>query len=342
MTTAYITDTRFDAHTLRGHVESAERLRAVHARLDGEGVSGRMKRLAPEPVSDAQIRRIHTGEYLDLLKWSETQRGVQFGPDTYVLPGSFGVARLSCGGAVRGVEAVLSGEADNALVCTRPPGHHATPDMGMGFCLLANVAIAVRHAQASYGLRRVLIVDYDVHHGNGTQEAFYADPDVLFISTHQYPWYPGTGAVDDIGEGAGRGATINIPVSAGVGDVGYAAAFERVVWPAARRFRPELIVVSAGFDAHWADPLSETRLSLTGYDHLTRELIGMAATLCGGKIVFVLEGGYHLDALSYGVQNVAYALLGDPAPADPLGPARSAEPDIAPLLTRIQQVHDLA
>jgi acetoin utilization deacetylase AcuC-like enzyme len=218
MTTAYITDSRFAGHTLEGHVEHAGRLAAIQAVLDKHGIPGRTLQLTPTAASDEQIRAIHTDSYLELLNWTTTQRGLQLGPDTYVLPQSFEIATLAAGAAIRGVDAVMSGEAQNALVCARPPGHHATPSMGMGFCLLSNVAIATRHAQRAHGVQRVLIVDYDVHHGNGTQDAFYEDPSVMFLSTHQHPWYPNTGTLNEIGEGEGRGATVNVPLPAGVGN----------------------------------------------------------------------------------------------------------------------------
>ncbi len=341
MTTAYITDSRFAVHTLAGHAEYAGRLTAIQEALDQHGVTSRLLTLTPVEASDAQIRAVHTDDYLQLLAWTETQRGLQLGPDTYVLPQSYAVAKLSAGAAICGVDAVLTGEVHNALVAARPPGHHATPQMGMGFCLLANISIAARHAQHTHGLKRILIVDYDVHHGNGTQDIFYSDPSVMFVSTHQYPWYPGTGAVNDIGEGEGVGATVNIPLPARVGNEGYADVYEKIVWPVARRFRPELILVSAGFDAHWADPLGQIQLSLTGYDSLTRQLIKMADELCNGRIVFVLEGGYNLTSLSHGVLNVAYALLGESQLIDPLGPAKNSEPNIHPLIQQIQQLHRL-
>ncbi len=341
MTTAYVTDTRFAAHTLAGHAEFAGRLTAIQELLDQHGVPDRMTKRIPEAATQEQLLTAHTPEYLEVLAWTETQKGLMLGPDTYVLPQSFGIARLASGAAITGVDAVMSGQANNALVCARPPGHHATPQSGMGFCLLNNVAVAARHAQNAYGLKRILIADYDVHHGNGTQDIFYSDPSVLFISTHQYPWYPGTGAVEEIGEGAGIGATVNIPLEAGVGDEGYAQVYEQIIWPVVRRFQPELILVSAGFDAHWADPLCRMKLSLKGYDYLTRQLMLMADTFCGGKIVFVLEGGYNLNSLTHGVLNVAHALLGDSDRVDPIGPAKGAEPDVGPLLARVKQAHGL-
>src|SRR5258706_975334 len=341
MTTAYITDTRFAAHTLTGHAEFAGRLTAVHEVMNEHRLQSRMRELTPVATSDQQLRAVHNDDYLQLLAWTETQKGLQLGPDTYVLPVSFGVAKLASGAAICAVDAVLNGEVNNALVCARPPGHHATQNMGMGFCLLSNIAIAARHACNAHGLSRVMIVDYDVHHGNGTQDVFYADPGVMFLSTHQYPWYPGTGAVEETGEGAGVGTTVNVPVPAGAGDEGYAQIFEQIVWPVAKRFQPELLMVSAGFDAHWADPLGNIQLSLPGYGHLTRELIKIADELCGGKIIFVLEGGYNLTSLSHGVLNVGDALLGESQVLDPLGFPQDKEVDLNKLINQVKRIHKL-
>ncbi|MCS6871977.1 MAG: histone deacetylase [Anaerolineae bacterium] len=341
MTTAYITDSRVQVHTLAGHIENAGRLAAVQARIAADPIAAQLLALTPEPVSDAQILTVHTQEYLDLLKWTEQQNGVQLDADTYALPESFSAARLSCGAALRAVDAVCSGEADNALVATRPPGHHAVPDMAMGFCLLANVAIAARHAQREYGVERILIVDYDVHHGNGTQDIFYEDSSVYFCSTHQSPWYPGTGALEEIGTGAGKGTTLNLPLPARVGDEGFKRLYAEVLWSAARRFKPQLMIISAGFDAHWRDPLGGLQLTLSGYAHLSRELIRMAAELCNGKIVFVQEGGYDHEALSCGMLNVAYALLGLPTVYDPIGTAPRPEPAIDDIIQRAKALHSL-
>lgn len=262
-------------------------------------------------------------------------------PDTYALPETGEIARLSAGGVVLAVDAVLSGQVHNAMACVRPPGHHALVERGMGFCILGNVPIAIKHAQKKFGVERVLVVDFDVHHGNGTQDMFYSDPSVLFVSTHQYPFYPGTGRAEETGAGQGRGTTLNIPLPPGVGDEGFAQIYEQLVWPAARQFRPELIIVSAGFDAHWRDPLAQLRLSLTGYAHITRELIRMATELCSGKIVFAMEGGYDLEALSHGWRNIAHALLGESEVSDPLGVRQGDEPNLQPLIDYLRHLHTL-
>jgi len=343
MTTLYTTHPRYTEHDQPGHPEHAGRIRAVWKRLDESGLAARMMAVEAKAVSPELILTVHTPAYLALLqRVSAQERMMHLDADTYAGFGSLEIAQLSAGGAVDAVDAVLSGRADNGLAAIRPPGHHAMPDYGMGFCLLGNIAIAARYAQKQYGLERILIVDYDVHHGNGTEAMFYDDPSVLFISTHQFPLYPGTGAVTDIGAGKGAGFNINIPLPPGCGDANYARVFEDVIWKAAERFQPQLILVSAGFDAHWTDPLAAMRLTLNGYAHLTSEVMKMADRLCGGKIVFVMEGGYDLDALSYGVCNIARILLGD-TPIDPLGAAPMArtEPDIGSLIALLKKLHRL-
>jgi acetoin utilization deacetylase AcuC-like enzyme len=343
VTTVYTTHPRYPEHNLPGHPEHAGRIRAVWRELDESGLNARLKLITPEPAPIDLLHTVHTPEYIELLAWIDAtqQHTVHLDADTYATPTSFAVARLAAGGVVSAIHAVMSGEAANGLAVARPPGHHAMPGHGMGFCLLGNIAIGARFAQRAHNVNRVLIVDFDVHHGNGTEAMFYEDNTVLFISSHQSPFYPGTGAINDTGVAQGRGYTVNIPLRAGLGDTSYAALFEQIVWPVARRFQPELILVSAGFDAHWNDPLAQMRLSLTGYAHLTRELIKMAQELCSGKIVFVMEGGYHLNALSHGVRNVAHALLGDIEVSDPLGVDTRPEPDVAPLIEQLRSIHNL-
>ena len=344
MTTAFVTHPRYVEHDQTGHPEHAGRIRAVWRRLEETGLLGRMQAREATPASLDLVRLVHTPAYVELLKSTAgNDRLARLDADTYVNPASYEVALLSAGGVVDAVAAVLDGKADNALAAVRPPGHHAMPDRAMGFCLINNVAVAARFAQQAYGLKRVLIVDYDVHHGNGTEAMFYDDPSIYFASIHQWPLYPGTGALPDIGRGAGRGFNLNIPVAPGNGDANYAALFEQVLWPAAVRFQPELILVSVGHDAHWSDPLAGMRLTLRGYAHLASEMARMAQALCGGKIVFVMEGGYDLEALANGMANVDHILLGDAEIEDPMGraPGALSEPDIRPLIAQLQRLHGL-
>lgn len=344
MVTAYVTHPRYVEHTLLGHAEHAGRIQAIWQALDTQGLTQRMQRITPSPANTDLILNVHTRHYLDTLQWiaHAHQDLVLLNPDTYFGPTSLDVALLAAGGAVQAVDEVLSRRASNAMAIVRPPGHHAVANNAMGFCLFGNVAIAAKYAQHIHHLERVMIVDFDVHHGNGTQDMLYDDPGTLFISTHQYPFYPGTGTLRETGSGAGLGFTVNLPLSAGHGDYSYAAIYEEIIWPLAVRYQPELILVSAGFDAHWRDPLAHMQLSLSGYAHISRELIRMAKELCSGRIVFVLEGGYDLEALAQGVCNVAYALLGDEIISDPLGPSRrSTEPPIMPLLTEAKAIHKL-
>ena len=246
----------------------------------------------PSPATDAQILRVHTPAYLSDLV-STAGRAVALDPDTMTSPASVDVARLAAGAACGAVDAVLDGRSRRAAALVRPPGHHAEPDRAMGFCLLNNVAIAAAHARAR-GLARVAIVDIDVHHGNGTQAAFYADPSVFYVSTHQSPFYPGTGAASDMGDGPGVGATLNLPLPAGTGDETVIAAYEEIVCPALRQFRPDLLLVSAGFDAHALDPLAGLQMTTAGFARLLDLLAEAADELCDGRLVAVTEGGYHL------------------------------------------------
>lgn len=343
MATAYITHKQYIDHKVQGHhPEHPGRIEAVWDLFDKKVILDEVRSFEAEAVTDEQILRVHDAEHLNTMEMiSQQDKPMMYDQDTYALPISPRVARLSAGGIVKAVDLVMQGEVNNALAAVRPPGHHATPSRAMGFCILSNVAIAARQAQHVHGAKKVMIVDYDVHHGNGTQDAFYEDDSVLFISTHQYPFYPGTGAIHDIGENQGTGTTLNIPLEAGHGDKSYQLLYERVVWSAAKRFQPDLIIVSAGFDAHHVDPLAMMRLSHTGYTHLSRELKQMADELCDGKIVFAMEGGYDLPALAHGMLNVAYTLLEKDEISDFYGQADSREPDVMPLVDELQQLHNL-
>jgi len=343
MATAYLTDESFTKHDFSRHPEHAGRIKAVWRELGVSGLADQVLRMTPTPATNEQILAVHTDNHLQRLDAvAQGERRARLDPDTYALPVSPEVARLAAGAVIGAVDAVLSARADNALAIVRPPGHHATADRQMGFCLLNNVAIAARHSQAQHGVEKVVILDYDVHHGNGTNDIFYADPSVLFISIHQYPFYPGSGALDEIGKNAGRGATINLPLGAGYGDIAYQALFAEIIRPAIERFEPDLMLISAGFDAHWIDPLASMQLTLAGYDYLARECMKLAERLCGGRIVFVMEGGYDLTALAKGWCNIARALLGQDEISDPYGaPSAPAKADVQALIDELRRVHRL-
>jgi acetoin utilization deacetylase AcuC-like enzyme len=264
----------------------------------------------PRGVRDEELLRVHDADYLSLVR-ETAGRAVALDPDTYTSPATYEVARLAAGAAVSGVDHVLDeGRGARAIATVRPPGHHAERNRAMGFCLFNNVGVAAAHARAR-GLARVAVVDYDVHHGNGTQWSFYDDPSVLFISSHQYPFYPGTGAAGDIGTDKGRGFTVNLPLAAGATDADYELVFTRIALPVLRAFEPELILVSAGFDAHMDDPLAGMRLTSAYYGRLTAAIASVADECCAGRLVAVTEGGYNLQALAASLRAATRALTGE-------------------------------
>jgi len=264
------------------------------------------------------------------------------GDETYVAPRSFDAALLAAGALVVGVEAVCRREVKNAFALVRPPGHHAFPDHGEGFCLFNNIAIAAATARAEFQIERVLIVDFDVHHGNGTNAIFYRDPHVLFFSTHQWGIYPGTGYWDEVGEGAGAGYSVNVPLLPGWGDEAMGTIFADLLTPIARRFRQQLLLVSAGYDPSWTDRLGSMLMTTQGFFNLTRTLVRLSDELCDGRLVMTLEGGYGLDGLAYGVVASFAAMLGDESVPDPVGPARYLEkPFDRQYLDQLRALHGL-
>ncbi len=292
------------------HPERPARLRAIMTHLQRQGLLDTLLLLSPEPASEQWITRVHTPMYLQKLRAAVRAAPTSLDADTWVSKHSYDVARRAVGGVLLAVDMVIAGQAQNAFAALRPPGHHALPERAMGFCLLNHVAIAARYAQEKHGVARVLIVDWDVHHGNATQEVFYTDPSVLYFSTHQYPYYPGTGAASQVGAGAGQGTTINVPLAAGAGDSEIIEAFRKRLIPAATAFRPEFVLISAGFDAHQRDPLAQLQVTETGYAMLTRIVKDIADRHAAGRLVSVLEGGYDLDALARSVEAHLRVLAG--------------------------------
>jgi acetoin utilization deacetylase AcuC-like enzyme len=340
--TGFLYDPMFLEHDTGTHPENGSRMLATMALLEECGLLGRLTRIAARDATPEEIALVHDPAFVAAVRVAAEQGGGWVDPDTLITPRSYDVAARVVGGTLAVLDAVVAGEVASAFCLVRPPGHHATPDQAMGFCLFNHVAVAARYAKTSHGLERVAIVDFDVHHGNGTQDAFYDDPAVLYVSTHEYPFYPGTGAAREIGAGAGRGYNINIPMPHGCGDDAYRRAFEEVVLPALRRYRPQIIVVSAGYDAHFVEEIAGERLSVDGYGALVAMLKDAAAELCDGRLLFALEGGYHLVALPWSIRRTIEILHGDPIAADPLGaPEVDTPAAFDAMLAEVKGLHGL-
>lgn len=302
-TVGWIDCEAFDGHhNGPGHPECPDRLFAIRERLEGGSLSSKLERASPEAASVEQIAKVHEAGYVAGLERVCQAGGGMLDGDTGCVEASFEAARLAAGAVVGAVDRVLDGTWRRAFCSVRPPGHHARPSIGMGFCLFDNVAIAAEAALAREGIERVAILDWDVHHGNGTQEIFWERGDVLFASWHQFPFYPGTGAAHEVGEGEGEGKTVNCPVARGGGDAEYLAAWDRKVRPALDDFQPQLVLVSAGFDADARDPLAGLNLSRDGFQALSAAVVAWADEHCQGRVVSALEGGYDLAALADDVE----------------------------------------
>jgi acetoin utilization deacetylase AcuC-like enzyme len=306
LTTLLVTDPIFLEHLVPdGHPERPDRLRAIAQALSDERFSA-LERRGAKPVDDAVLATAHDETYVAAVRAAIPQDGeAQLDGDTWVSPRSFEAASNAVGAACVAVDAVMSGEATNAFCAIRPPGHHAEADRAMGFCLFANAVIAARHAQRHHGAERVAILDWDVHHGNGTQALVWFDPSILYGSTHQMPLYPGTGAESE----TGVGNVFNAPLAPGAGGVEFVEAFSTRLLPATNAFAPDLIIISAGFDAHWRDPLASLNLKEDDFAWATGELVELAGRHCGGRIVSVLEGGYDLRGLADSVAAHVAALM---------------------------------
>jgi len=308
--TALVTSRIFLEHETGDHPERPARLEAILRYLERTGRLDDRRLVEPDPADEETIALVHDRAYIEELRAFAARGGGWLDADTVVSPRSFDVARLAVGAAVTAVELVLRSEAPRAFALVRPPGHHAEPDRGMGFCLFNNIAVAAAWALQRHGLERVAIIDWDVHHGNGTQAAFYRTDRVLFVSIHQWPLYPGTGRADEIGEGPGRGYTLNLPLPPRSDDTAYLRAFDEQIEPRVRAYRPQLLLVSAGYDAHYADPLAAMAVTEQGFGAMAGRVLAWAREWCDGRLVLVLEGGYNLSALASSVAATLDALDG--------------------------------
>jgi acetoin utilization deacetylase AcuC-like enzyme len=325
--TGLVADPVFMNHdTGPGHPERPERLARIYSVLEEKGLWSAAAKVPLREATAEELLKVHSKEHLKTVAKTADQDQYYLDGDTPTGPESYRVALLAAGGLLNAVDLVVSGELASAFALVRPPGHHAERDRAMGFCLFNNVAVAAGHALDRHGLKRVLVVDWDVHHGNGTQHSFYQDPRVLYFSTHRYHFYPGSGYFDEIGSGEGKGYTVNVPLPAGCGDEVFDGIFARILAPVCRGYRPELILVSAGFDTHRRDPLGGMEVTEEGFARMAGRTLKLAEEFCGGKVVFTLEGGYHLEGLALSVAEVvALCAAKKPAPPGDLDPGPGFE-----------------
>jgi len=313
--TGFLTSDKYLDHDPgAGHPERPHRLEAIWDRLEKGGLLKDLVCLEPRPAERAWVRGVHTAGHLERLEAAQAQareenRLVWLDADTPVGPLSFDTALLAAGGVLEAVDAALDGRVEKAFCAVRPPGHHAEADGAMGFCLLNNIAIAARYLVEKHSLGRVLILDWDAHHGNGTQHIFEEDPAILYVSFHQFPYYPGTGLPQERGRGMGEGTTLNLPMEAGSGDDHYLEVLDDRVAPVVAEYRPEFVMVSAGFDAHRHDPLCGLDVTRRGYEEMTRRLCDWAGEYAEGRLVSVLEGGYNLEELASSVEGHIQVML---------------------------------
>ena len=310
--TGIVRDNRYLDHVANTyHPESHQRLEVLYRMLQETEMKGKFIEVQPRMATREELELIHVPRYIQLVASTAGQACTMLDPDTYACSKSYETAKLAAGGTLVAVDRVLGGELDNAFAFVRPPGHHAESNRAMGFCLFNNVAIAAGYALKTHKLRKALIIDWDLHHGNGTQHSFYERADVLYFSTHQFPYYPGTGYVNEVGSGTGKGFTVNVPLSPGPGDAEYMQIFEDILEPIAMEYKPDIVFVSAGFDIYYQDPLGGMQVTPEGFANLAKIVLEFARETCKGKVVFVLEGGYHLDGLRDSVKDVLKTMRGD-------------------------------
>jgi len=339
--TGIVYDKIFLAHDLPGHPENSKRLQAIITELNESGLWDLTTKLITRSATTDELRLCHSEEYINHVKNFCENGGGYLDADTYTNEYSYNAALIAVGGLVDLVEQVVDGKLKNGFALLRPPGHHALVNRSMGFCIFGNVAIAAKAALLSSKINKVAIVDIDVHHGNGTQALVENDLNILYASTHQFPFYPGTGSIKEVGKGGSKGTLLNVPLPALVSDDGFKEVYKEIILPKIENFKPDILLISAGYDAHWDDPLANMGLSLSGYFWISQQLKEIAEKLCSSRIVFVLEGGYNLKVLSAGVVNSIRVLSGIEDFNDPLGKSPYSEPNVSNLIKELRTIHKL-
>lgn len=334
--TGLVYDPLYLQHDTGSHPERGERLIRILNALQEDGIYERLVQITPRPATVYEIGLVHVPGHIEKVRAFAERGGGIFTEDTTGSAKTYQAALLAAGGLLSAIDAVMTGSIENAFALVRPPGHHATPAAGMGFCFFNNIAIGARYAIRKYGLKRVLIVDWDVHHGNGTEQAFYSDPSVLYFSVHRSYIYPGTGWPENVGEGNGKGFNVNVPLPAGTGNYGYGQVFSQILQPVAFSYQPELVLISAGQDAHHLDPLGGMALTEEGYRKMTEQVLEIAGKCSNGRVVAALEGGYSLEGLSRSVLAIISTM------EDGLSPGREEESaDRERQLERVQKIIDM-
>ena len=344
MKIGYVYDPIYLQHDTGYHSENAARLTAILSYLEKTGLLAELQLIKPRPATIDEIAAVHDRQYISYLAYVAQKGGAWLEVDTVMSPKSYDAAIYAAGGTISAVDEVMQDKVSSAFALVRPPGHHATFDRAMGFCIFNNIAVAAKYALAQYKLERIAIIDFDVHHGNGTQDAFENDPHVLYVSTHQYPHYPGTGHAEDSGISQGQGTVLNVPMPAASGDREYHMVFERIIMPVVRRYRPQLVMVSAGYDIHWSDELAQMQVTTSGIAGIVSSIKQLADESCHGKIVIALEGGYNLEALSTSVKATFDVLMGKSDIEDIMGypKRRASNPNVLPLIKQLAEIHHLA
>jgi acetoin utilization deacetylase AcuC-like enzyme len=323
-----------------GHIESPGRLFHVYEMLETPEMTDLLQFIKPRMATKEEISWNHDINYINRVEKTQEMEWVQLDPDTLANNVTWKASCLAAGGGLALIDEIFEKNIDNGLLLCRPPGHHAIHSKAMGFCIFNNIAISACYLKKKYNLKRILIVDWDLHHGNGTQDSFYNDKQVLYISTHQYPYYPGSGAAEQVGTGEGKYYTINIPLSAGHGDMDFANIYNLIIKPIVKQYNPQFILVSAGFDIYFDDPLGEMKVTEKGFAYLSRVLIDLADELCDGKIAFFLEGGYNFEGLAQGIKSVIFECLGQNyLLTDELNAFKAKKDSKNPVISRVMEIH---